>query len=249
MRGHQLLSVPRIGRTGGMLLAATAVLAVAGGVAYATIPDSAGVIHGCYLKGIGSLRVIDPSAGQGCAGVEKPIKWSQTGPQGLQGTPGTNGAAGPAGSAGAQGPPGTADAVDTSTVQHASLPFPTDWAIVARLDLPQGHYLVNGSLVADNNGYDNVTYCRLFATNNPAVTGAGNEFGGLAQATVFDGTQGEGETTLPVSGLVNLSAPTTAALECAADPYGNSQPASGQPAGHVLGAYLNAVTVSTVNGG
>jgi hypothetical protein len=102
--------------------------------------------------------------------------------------------------------------------------------------------------VVDNDGYDNVTACRLFSTNNPAVA-AGNEFGNLAQATVFNGVQGEGETTLPVSGLIDLPNSTTAALECLADPYGNSQPSNGAPAGHVLNAYMNAVTVSSVNGG
>jgi hypothetical protein len=34
-------------------------LLVAGGIAYATIPDAGGVIHGCYQKNQGTLRVID----------------------------------------------------------------------------------------------------------------------------------------------------------------------------------------------
>jgi hypothetical protein len=32
-----------------------------GGVAYATIPDGQGVIHACYAKSGGALRVIDAS--------------------------------------------------------------------------------------------------------------------------------------------------------------------------------------------
>ena len=67
------------------------------GVAYATIPDSGGVIHGCYLKAVGSLRVIDPGAGQHCTKAETPISWNQTGPQGPTG---------PTGPAGPQGPQG-----------------------------------------------------------------------------------------------------------------------------------------------
>jgi hypothetical protein len=46
-----------------LLLATTVVvlLAVGGSIAWATIPDSSGVVHACYKKN-GDLRVIDPSA-------------------------------------------------------------------------------------------------------------------------------------------------------------------------------------------
>ncbi len=142
MRGHQLLSVLRIGRTGGMLLAAIAVLAVAGSVAYATIPDSGGVIHGCYLKAIGSLRVIDPSAGQRCAGVEKAIQWNQTGPQGPQGTPGTNGAAGPAGPTGPAGPAGPTTALSVLHVTN-QIVAPAGIAQV-NATCPSGYMLTGG---------------------------------------------------------------------------------------------------------
>jgi hypothetical protein len=36
----------------------------AAGIAYASIPDANGVIHGCYSKDNGSLRAIDPSSPQ-----------------------------------------------------------------------------------------------------------------------------------------------------------------------------------------
>jgi len=109
MGGHELRRVRRGGRKGGVVLAAVAVMAVAAGVAYATIPDSGGVIHGCYLNKIGTLRVIDPSAGQKCAGFETPIQWNQTGPQGATGSAGPKGdtgATGPQGPAGPTGAPG-----------------------------------------------------------------------------------------------------------------------------------------------
>jgi hypothetical protein len=64
---------------------------VLGGVAYASIPDSGGVIHGCY-KTTGSnkeLIVID-SPSQSCPMGYTALNWSQTGPQGA------TGAAGPA---------------------------------------------------------------------------------------------------------------------------------------------------------
>lgn len=41
-----------------MLAVAVGALALAGAVAYATIPDSRGVVHGCYDTN-GVLRVID----------------------------------------------------------------------------------------------------------------------------------------------------------------------------------------------
>jgi hypothetical protein len=82
--------------SGGIIAGATV-----GGVALASIPDSNGVIHGCYTTGAGSqgqqpgstglLRVIDTGAGQTCKPVEKAISWNQQGPKG------DTGQAGPAG--------------------------------------------------------------------------------------------------------------------------------------------------------
>jgi len=71
-------------------------IALAAGIAYATIPDSAGVIHGCYRNN-GQLRVIDPSNGGACRNNETGLDWSQTGPQGPPGPNGTNGTNGVSG--------------------------------------------------------------------------------------------------------------------------------------------------------
>jgi hypothetical protein len=49
--------------------------AFAGGIAFATIPDSQGVIHACFGPD-GSLRVIDDSTAQ-CRPNEKTLTWSQ----------------------------------------------------------------------------------------------------------------------------------------------------------------------------
>jgi hypothetical protein len=76
---------------------------VVAGIAYAAIPDSSGVIHGCYSTKSGALRVIDSTAK--CANGELALNWSQKGPKG---DPGAAGPQGPAGPAGAQGPQGTA---------------------------------------------------------------------------------------------------------------------------------------------
>jgi hypothetical protein len=89
-------------------LAVVGALALVGaGVAYATIPDSTGVIHGCYAKN-GTLRVIDSSAK--CASGETALNWNQAGPKGATGAQGPVGPAGPAGAAGPAGPQGAAGA-------------------------------------------------------------------------------------------------------------------------------------------
>jgi len=59
-----------------------------GGIAYASIPDSDGVIHGCYKTVGGALRVTDTSAGRSCTSGEKSLDWNQQGPQGSVATSG-----------------------------------------------------------------------------------------------------------------------------------------------------------------
>jgi hypothetical protein len=89
-----------------LLLVTTALLVVGGGLAYANIPDSGNVIHGCYQKNSGALRVIDTEKGQACASNESALPWNQTGiqgPQGLKGDKGDTGATGPQGPKGDKG--------------------------------------------------------------------------------------------------------------------------------------------------
>jgi hypothetical protein len=45
-----------------------------GGAAFAAIPDPSGMIHGCYLKNNGSLRVVDSAAD--CKSTERSVSWS-----------------------------------------------------------------------------------------------------------------------------------------------------------------------------
>jgi Collagen triple helix repeat (20 copies) len=88
-------------RTLRRIVAATAVALVVAGVAYAAIPDSGGVIRGCYSTKNGALRVIDSSAK--CTNGELALNWNQQGPQGATGAVGPQG---PPGQAGATGPQG-----------------------------------------------------------------------------------------------------------------------------------------------
>lgn len=75
-----------------------------GGTSFAAvtaIPGSDGVIHGCYRAKAGQLRVVKARAR--CRKGEKPLSWSQRGPQGANGVQGPSGPAGAPGAAGAVG--------------------------------------------------------------------------------------------------------------------------------------------------
>src|SRR5450631_2184137 len=86
-----------------LVVAFIALLVAVGGAAFAAIPDKAGLVHSCYQKNGGGLRVVDTtrhsSAGR-CRKSEKALTWSQRGPiggQGLQGAQGVQGIQGPPG--------------------------------------------------------------------------------------------------------------------------------------------------------
>lgn len=115
-------------------IAAVAGLTVAGSVAYATIPDQDGVIHGCYTKSGGAVRVIDASV-TSCKSGETSLDWNQAGPAGpagpqglegeqgppgLQGPQGEPGPEGPQGPAGPAGPPGPGPEIQVRTI-HATV--------------------------------------------------------------------------------------------------------------------------------
>jgi hypothetical protein len=73
-----------------VLVGAVALLAVAG-VAYATIPDAAGVYTACRLNGVGTIRLIDPSGPSTsllshCTSFETQITWNQKGKNGMSPT-------------------------------------------------------------------------------------------------------------------------------------------------------------------
>lgn len=94
--------------------AAIAAFAIAGGIAYATIPGPGNVFAACMLKNIGTIRLIDKSLPatnlmSRCTDKEIEVSWNQTGqpgPAGPQGKTGPAGQDGTPGPAGPQGPPG-----------------------------------------------------------------------------------------------------------------------------------------------
>jgi hypothetical protein len=112
-----------------LALAASAVGAVGAGLAYATVPDGAGLIHACYGNRDGNLRVVDTYSGQACNARETALDWNRHGP------------AGPA------GPPGPSDAFATSGLVH--LEGYGARATVASIAVPAGSYVVTAAV----NGY------------------------------------------------------------------------------------------------
>ena len=106
-------------RAVGLFGITVALFAVAGGVAYATIPDAGGVYHACLKNG--SIRMID-SATEQCKASETEITWSKTG------QPGPAGPAGPAGPQGAAGKDGATGATGAQGPQGPQGPQGRNWA-------------------------------------------------------------------------------------------------------------------------
>jgi len=85
-----------VGKRLAIAAAAVLVAVMAGGIAYAAIPDGGGVIHGCYnpngAKGNNGtpLNILDTVSGS-CTGSQKEVTWSQIGPQGPPGLKGDKG--------------------------------------------------------------------------------------------------------------------------------------------------------------
>ena len=112
-------------------LALVAALGAAGGVAYSSIPDAQGVIHGCYVPGDRSvLRVIDTAGGGACVAGETALDWNQ------QGQPG------PTGHTGLPGAPGVALTYGKSRSGPVALPDAGQLKTIATLTVPGGSYAV-----------------------------------------------------------------------------------------------------------
>jgi hypothetical protein len=198
---------------------------VAAGVAYGSIPDSSGVIHGCYLKSGGSLRVIDSASK--CSSNETSVNWNQQGPAGPQGPQGPTGPTGPAGPAGSQGPAGPqgpkgdtglqgpAGTSGTSHVYYATNSFDvtadldvTPNLVVGLSDLPAGSYLVESTLrseyaAGETTGSDGFCY---LAKNG---SGVGSSTGSSGDGIQFDFFHG-----LALTAVVAVGGSDTVAVYC-----------------------------------
>jgi hypothetical protein len=139
------------------VIAAAALAALSGGIAYATIPDDQAVIHACYARSGGALRVLDASV-TNCKASETSLNWNQAG------VPGQAGPQGPTGPTGPQGAPGPGTdviagfydgPVDLPVFTTPFQPLP-----IAELPLPPGKYLIEATVDLNN----------LFPTVDDAVT-------------------------------------------------------------------------------
>lgn len=90
-----------------MVIAAALIVVGTSAIALGVL-GGGGTIDACYLPTTGTVRLIDPEAGQTCLEVERSISWNQAGPQGLQGAQGPQGVPGPQGAQGSQGVQGPA---------------------------------------------------------------------------------------------------------------------------------------------
>jgi hypothetical protein len=185
----------RLIRPAVVALAIVGGLVVAGGIAYATIPDASGVIHGCYNKTQGSVRVIDSEKAQTCSNGEAPLNWSQTGPQGQQGL---------------QGPPGPTGPSDVYSVDGYDQGFQnlpaTTLVTLATTTLPAGSYFVQAETEVRPIFYTNY-FCDL-------ADSANNEY----QETRVTSSDW---VTVPVQAVVTLASGGTVSFQCFADNAGS----------------------------
>lgn len=211
-----------------LILAGAGAALLAAGVAYASIPDGSGVIHGCYTKTStgapqpGALRVIDTGLGQTCQANEVPLNWNQQGvrgptgpqgpqgPQGPKGPTGSQGPAGPQGQTGPTGPSGSSHAYSASSgltnVATGPSVFPTP---VISKTVPAGDYVVTatGDVNQVNSPTSDVVICTLDAPGTIATQTVTvlNEFSSAYSLV--------GLASLPSGGTIELdcSSPTTSA--------------------------------------
>jgi hypothetical protein len=139
--------------------AALTVLCGAAVVAWAGIPDGEGVIHACYDRSNGAVRIVDPSVAS-CRRGELPIEWAVQGPAGATGEQGPQGEPGPGvnGFTLTFGP----KAVPTSNVSTPEL--------VILSGLPNGPSFATASLDVSNGSGQPVSLICAIGEAGPAYT-------------------------------------------------------------------------------
>jgi hypothetical protein len=160
-----------------LAIATAAIFAVAGGIAYAAIPDAGGVYHACLSKN-GSLRIVDPNTDQ-CRANETAITFNQKGEKGDPGSPGTNGTNGTDGTDGAPGWPG-ADGKDGTNGTNGVSPT------VAQLDPGNPHCLNGGVAITDAAGTTAYACSGQNGTNGQPFSGTFTSQNGQYSISVTD---------------------------------------------------------------
>lgn len=197
-----------------VIVGTVALTLVAGGTAYAAIPNSTtGVITGCYQTFLGNLRVIDTQVGQRCNLVEKQLTWNQagipgptggTGPAGQTGPAGPSGTVGPAGGPGPTGPqgaPGPTGASELFLVKKDYIQTSNTGKAIS-LDVPAGTYLVTGK-----------TYIGLLVYGRCNLVAGPDD----AHSTFYDGAYLDNNASTfaaVMTDKITVNAPTTLAIVC-----------------------------------
>jgi hypothetical protein len=181
------------------------------GAAYASIPDSGGVIHGCYGNASGAL-FLATSPSNTCHPGLTPLAWSQTGPQGPQGiqgvkgVDGTNGIDGTNGSDGAPGAPGPTGAAGVSDAYIARQSGSVDSSggkQILSLSVPSGSYVVMAKIDGTDEDQDyQTTTCTLSTGDQTAMrlnSSAFSEVDDIGALSLEDAATFTGTTTVTLN--------------------------------------------------
>lgn len=172
-------------------------VALGAGIAYGSIPDSSGVIHGCYSKSSstsvppGSLRVIDTGLGQSCGQNEGTLSWNQQG---------VKGATGPKGATGAPGPAELPD-VWSDECTSCSNKSIASWTQVMSKGLPAGTFFVVAKVQLNDLNTGTEFQCHLRDSSTQ-----------FDDSGIDTGSPGSGLVIL--QHMVSLSAPETIEVDC-----------------------------------
>ena len=217
----------------GIVLAVVVVAAAIGGVAYASIPDSSGVIHGCYDSG-GNLKVVQALP---CPKGYTPLAWSQAGPTGPPGPTGQQGPAGPPGPKGDTGPQGPAG---TSGLSHADYATNTltvndgfNQRVVGLSGLPAGNYLV-WATARSVSGSD-TAFCQL-ANNSSRL-----DTNGAPISSADSNTRIEDSKATSFTGAVTIAGTDVVGVLCISEPGAVTQNES------TIAASITAVKLDSLN--
>ena len=180
---------------------AVGVFLLAGGVAWAASGSGGTVIHACYSKRSGTLRVAAR-----CKHGEKSLSWNKSGPEGRAGARGSRGATGASGSNGLNGGEGPAGPSDIYAAGKATGALSlTEYTSYAQLTLPPGSYLVEATVILFANAPATKMACRVAETSTPVK-------GELDAAEASAGAKEQNTVTL--TGVLTTTTPVTEELFC-----------------------------------
>jgi hypothetical protein len=176
---------------------------IAGSVVLATIPDASGVIHGCYQRPEGSVRIIDDSE-TSCRPSESPVSWSVQGPRGLTGAPGPTG-------------PSNAFLKDQRGSFSSQLINSPSFVNIVTLSLPAGSYVVNATAALVGGATFVTAQC---AINRASGAGLSDDL----QATLGGSANSFG--VIPLTAAFTLTAADNVSLACRSNGNVSTQPST-----------------------